>query len=362
MKDAIENALISLWKNILGLDDIKRDDDFFEIGGESLTVLQLVAQLKAKFKINANASTILKYPTIMKLAEFILSEATSVQSSSQSCVLCLQEGYNTQTYVPLILIHAADGDVYIYSHLVKGMPDKFPIYAIRSPLMNEKKNFKTLEKMAEFYLAELNSFGLQPPFLIGGASFGGVVAYHMAQILLHQGKDRPMVVSIDAPAYTNLPDAYDEDILIIEFLNKYMFSQLGIQNEEIRAFSSTQEQTDFIINKAKQVGMRSILPEDFGPKFISTWRQQQQLMNYYIAEPYDGDMVFFSHTEITPEFPTDQNLEWMKLVRGSFAHHKIPGNHSNMTSSPNVNTIIKHLTEIMESSFKEKKSTLQLSA
>jgi thioesterase domain-containing protein/acyl carrier protein len=342
-----ETIIVDHWKEILGLDHIEANDDFFILGGDSITVLQLVAKIKSSFGLSLNASSILKNPTVIKLANLIENESHSTDSKEDLDILCMQKGYS-DNHIPLVLIHAADGEVYIYSNLVNSMPDRFTIHAIRSPLLKNKKDFDSIEDMAEYYVLELEKIGINPPYFIGGSSFGGVVAYHMGQILAKKGFVPPTIISIDAPAYTNLPDAFDEDILIIEYLNKYMFPQLQIKNEVIRNLNSTEEQIDYILTIASQLNKRDIFPDNFGASYIKTWRKQQQIMNYYIAEPYDGSMIFFSHSEITPEFPTDQALEWKKLVRGKFTDFKIPGNHSSMNSAPNVQNIANYLTKIMD--------------
>ena len=348
MTNQINSTLIKYWQEILGIEVISMNDDFFELGGDSITVLQLVSKIKKDFNIQLNASSILNNPTITLLTELITRQSSvNISSTPVPNILCMQKG-DIDQYLPLILIHAADGDVYIYSNLVHGMPDKYPIFAIRSPMIDNKKNFQSIEEMSEDYIEQLEKYGIRPPYIVGGSSFGGIVAYHMACSLYEKNKTISTVISIDAPSFNKLPHGFDEDIVILEYLGKYMFPKLQISIEELRKFNSTEEQINYIKKKANELGMNEAIPSEFNINYLNTWKAHQKIMNEYIANPYNGPMVFFSHTEVIPEFPTDQHLDWIKLVQGDFQHFRIPGNHSSMNSQPNIDSIIKHLSRVIE--------------
>jgi thioesterase domain-containing protein/acyl carrier protein len=344
MTNVIESAIMQYWQEILGVDNVSVNDDFFLLGGDSITVLQLVSKIKKDFNISLNASNILNNSTVSQLTQYIKNQSKDISNKTNSSVLCMQKGM-IDKYIPLILIHAADGDVNIYSNLVHGMPDKYPIYAVRSPMIDNKKNFESINDMSSYYLRKLEKFGIKPPYIIGGSSFGGIVAYQMAQILHNKGVDVPVVVSIDAPSYKKLPEL-DEDIKIIEYLAKYMFPQLQINHNELRQINTTEGQINYIIDKASKEKLS--IPLELGVSYINAWRDHQRIMNQYVPQPYKGQLVYFSPLEAIPEFPSDQHLEWVKLANGDFQHFRIPGNHSSMNSHPNIAFIIDHLATIIE--------------
>lgn len=66
-----ENKLLQIWKEILGLDKISVVDKFFDIGGNSLNALELVAGIKKKFNVNIGIRQIFEMPSIKEQAEYI---------------------------------------------------------------------------------------------------------------------------------------------------------------------------------------------------------------------------------------------------------------------------------------------------
>src|SRR5260364_267115 len=91
-------------------------------------------------------------------------------------------------------------DIYFYRYLVNDLPESLPVYAVRSPMLDGGKPFKSIEAMAEAYLQALEAAQLAPPYALGGASFGGIVAWQMAQVLASKGHTPPLLVLIDSPA------------------------------------------------------------------------------------------------------------------------------------------------------------------
>ncbi|MGI5239051.1 SDR family NAD(P)-dependent oxidoreductase [Dactylosporangium sp. CA-139066] len=77
--DSTLSALQRLWSIALGVPDIGLDDDFFEIGGNSLTAVQLTSQINAHFSTDLGAGTLFDYPTLRALATDVpgLRDATA---------------------------------------------------------------------------------------------------------------------------------------------------------------------------------------------------------------------------------------------------------------------------------------------
>ncbi|MFD0727553.1 non-ribosomal peptide synthetase family protein [Lysobacter brunescens] len=68
---ATEDAVLAVWRDVLGRDDLSTDDDFFSCGGDSLSTLPLAFKLNAAFGIEVPLSSIFATPTIVGLAETI---------------------------------------------------------------------------------------------------------------------------------------------------------------------------------------------------------------------------------------------------------------------------------------------------
>ncbi|MFT5716093.1 MAG: amino acid adenylation domain-containing protein [Oleiphilaceae bacterium] len=80
----IEKRIVEIWKNILGLDNVSITDDFFAIGGHSLSATRLMTQLRKEFSLSLDVKTLFEYPTIKSLSDFLQKQITLAEASPQS--------------------------------------------------------------------------------------------------------------------------------------------------------------------------------------------------------------------------------------------------------------------------------------
>jgi amino acid adenylation domain-containing protein len=74
---ATEMAIAELWKRLLGAAEIGREDNFFDIGGHSLKILELQTALTERFGNALNVADLFRFPTIASQARLIDGEATA---------------------------------------------------------------------------------------------------------------------------------------------------------------------------------------------------------------------------------------------------------------------------------------------
>jgi thioesterase domain-containing protein len=97
----------------------------------------------------------------------------------------------------IYLIHDLLGDVDCYRALASALGPDQPVYALRS-FSSDLQGFHSIEKMATSYLTDLRAFDPTGPYILGGFSFGGAVAFEMARQLEEMGEEPILVVMIDA--------------------------------------------------------------------------------------------------------------------------------------------------------------------
>ena len=122
----------------------------------------------------------------------------SVHTASQSLV-CLQE-YGERT--PLIYVHPTGGSIDCYSELVDRLGVGQPFYALQDTSLS-RGGYASIEEMAKVYVNEVLEALPDGPYILGGWSMGGVIAFEMAQQLLARNKRVEMLIVIDSI----LPDA-----------------------------------------------------------------------------------------------------------------------------------------------------------
>jgi acyl transferase domain-containing protein/acyl carrier protein len=68
-----ESELLSLWRDAFALSDLGVEEDFFELGGNSLVAVQLAVRAREAFGVEVPGVAVMEYPTVRTMAAFIAS-------------------------------------------------------------------------------------------------------------------------------------------------------------------------------------------------------------------------------------------------------------------------------------------------
>ena len=167
--DGVEVALANWWKELLGLAKVGRRDDFFELGGQSLTAIRLLGKVKKAYGVELNSAVMLKASTIESLARLIRNEDPQPLSSS---VIPLP----AQGALPtLFLIHALGGRVIGYNDLVRHLKRDQPVYGVEFAFTGSKPDQMRMENLAAYYVKEIRGVQRSGPYHLLGYSFGGLM-------------------------------------------------------------------------------------------------------------------------------------------------------------------------------------------
>ncbi|MGB8845256.1 MAG: SDR family NAD(P)-dependent oxidoreductase, partial [Terracidiphilus sp.] len=130
----IESTLAGWWQELLGVDQVNADDDFFALGGHSLIGVRLLTKIKKTFHVDLELSVLFEGRTLGQLAEVIRKSgapAGNEQRTWSALVPIQPDGTRT----PLFCVHAIGGDVLFYEQLAKALGPSQPFYAFQSPLV-----------------------------------------------------------------------------------------------------------------------------------------------------------------------------------------------------------------------------------
>jgi thioesterase domain-containing protein len=94
------------------------------------------------------------------------------------------------------LIHEIVGEIDCYYPLARALGSDQPIYAIQLTGREQERPLG-VDAIARAYIQDLRAFHPAGPYIVGGYSFGGIIAFEMARVLHEQGEDSPLVVMID---------------------------------------------------------------------------------------------------------------------------------------------------------------------
>lgn len=181
-RDALEQQLATLWESLLGV-EVGRDDNFFALGGHSLLAVRLCAQIEQQFQIVVPLTTVFQAPSIAQLATAIRQDATA---TSATLLPFRTEGNQW----PLFSVHFGGAQI---AHEVES--DR-PWYGLYTPSMDGHCDPHTVETMATSYLERMQRHQPVGPYVLAGYSFGGLVAFEMAQQLHRQDQEVAMLALI----------------------------------------------------------------------------------------------------------------------------------------------------------------------
>jgi nocardicin nonribosomal peptide synthetase NocB len=188
----LELLIAGAWARELDREVIGPEEDVFGLGATSLSVMRTFARLKKLLPASATLEIahLFKGPTPARLAELIHAP---IEGSGGNSVVRLTIG---QSATPVFLVHPVQGTSTAY-FAVRGLLADLEIYAFNNPRLSGENPFTCVEEMASVYVEWVRSIARSRPPIIGGWSFGGLIALEMARQLQAKGGAVPAVVLID---------------------------------------------------------------------------------------------------------------------------------------------------------------------
>jgi acyl transferase domain-containing protein len=342
-RDDVEKRLAAIWDGLLGVGNLSIHDNFFEIGGSSLTALSLFAQINKTFGKNLSLATLFEAPTIELLAN-ILREG-DLQTSWSPLVEIQAGGSKT----PFFLIHAEDGNVVAYRDLANYLDKDQPVYGLQAKeLSGEQVVSQKLEDIAAVYVREVRRIQPHGPYILGGFCLGGCLAYEMAQQIQKLGDEVALTVMIQArhrdyrkylPSSTRLHRHYFRivDRLDYEFNN---LSKLGYKDK----FSYIRQRIDRVVEEVRirisrnHESLSNKIQKNFPQTMAYTYANVAKKFNNafwnYYPRPYNGRVVIFRASEQPHGIYPDPTLGWGELIKGEVELYEIPAYHQTIIQEP----------------------------
>lgn len=191
-RDHIEMALHRIWQGVLLRPSIGITDNFFDIGGTSVSAIKVASAVRAEFGETLPIRDMMTHPTIEALAGRLRSGATG---QPQSSLIEFRPGEGRQR---VVCIHPAGGTAFCYLPLATALPPEVGVYGVQSPGLNPGETpLPSVEAMAQEYL-RLVEVRADESLVLCGLSYGGLVAHEMGRLLAASGHRRFSVVLLDS--------------------------------------------------------------------------------------------------------------------------------------------------------------------
>ncbi|MBN2530562.1 MAG: amino acid adenylation domain-containing protein [Deltaproteobacteria bacterium] len=203
-----QKFLLRLWREVLGVDELTIDDDFFDLGGHSLVGITMVDKINGQFDSNFILSDIINNPTIRQFSVELaaLNGDTGDKESRKekkekewTPLVALSAKGNTP---PVFCVAGHGGHVMELHQLSQGMSPDIPFYGLETRGVAGHTPFETIEEIAADNINAIRQRQPNGPYFIAGYSFGGTIAYEIAQQLVAQGEKVAWLGLIDAQSPT----------------------------------------------------------------------------------------------------------------------------------------------------------------
>ena len=193
----LERRLASLWGEALEGPEAGRDDDFFDLGGDSLAAVGLLAAIDEELGVALELEDLFKAPTPRHLARRIgksLGRRGDPRSGGRSVV-----GVNTSGgSPPLFAIPGRHGYALRLLLVGRELGASQPVYGLQPPGMDwHAAGIRGLPEMAARHLEEIVAIQPRGPYRLLGSSFGGLLAFEMARQLERAGESITFLGMVD---------------------------------------------------------------------------------------------------------------------------------------------------------------------
>ena len=202
LTDDTTKQLTLIWQEILGVDSITPDQNYFDLGGDSSVAVQLFAQIDKTFGVKLPLAALFDAPTINELARVLRREESP---TGWSPLVTIQ---SSGSRPPFFCIHGAGGTVLIYRELAQRLGPNQPFYGLQAMGLDAScPPLTRIEDMAAAYTQEIRKKQPHGPYFLGGYCMGGTVAFEVAQQLQAQGERVALLALFDTMDWSKIPPA-----------------------------------------------------------------------------------------------------------------------------------------------------------
>jgi thioesterase domain-containing protein/acyl carrier protein len=322
-RNALERELSKIWEEVLDIDSIGVNKNFFELGGYSLQAIQLLNGVENVFGIKLPVATIFQYPTVESMALVIEGKT---EHPDWSIIVPIQP---KGAKPPIFCVHGAGGGVIGYSKLADWLGPDQPLYGIQAKGFNDQQEpHHQIQDMARAYLTAIKTIQPHGPYYLLGYSFGGIVAYELACQLNEQGEQVALLAILDAYALSRswaIKQLWRPKNLI-----KFILNVPPWLIDQWRVRSSRDDKQE--------------IPEEFKGLF----QAHVNSLTKYHPKIYDGKITLFRVPILSLLRSFDPELGWEELAKGGVETHLISGSHGKMLDDPYVENLARILRSCLD--------------
>ncbi len=368
----LEKCIAEVWSEVLGINRIGRNQNFFDLGGTSLQAARMTSILSERLGLRVPTAMVFDLADIAGIAERLVQlhpqsiaerfkidtacysrignalinadwEASKSNNRSNHPLLLPLTSSNSGT--PLFMIHPPGGFVVCYRELAKQLPAEISLVGIRSRgLYGTEQLPESLEAMAEEYAGAIRTHQPQGPYFLGGWSLGGIIAFETARCLERLGERVGSIFLLDSA----IPES-NIDVARRPELRAGAEYGLNMTLEELGQLDAD-EQLPFLWQHARNLGiLGDDNHEELAKRVIQDLKTlfavHVELCNRYRMQYFNGRVVLIRPREVPIGISNLDDRGWRDFA-SEVDIRIVGGHHHSMVQPPHAGEI----AEVIESS------------
>jgi len=316
--------------------------------------VRLFSEISKAFGKNLPLTTLFQSPKIEQLANILRSSGCDAPIKS---LVPLKLGGDKP---PLFCIYG----MLLYHDLTRNLDSEQPVYGVylqeevnllQVGRLEELSALTSITGLARRYLKEIQTLQPEGPYFLTGLSFGGLVAFEMAQQLHMQGEQVALLALFDTPGPSNRKKLPWQERVSLHLRNLLQQgSSYALKKAKRRISSSKKRLVSIMSTISRKFDPRSgqILPGY--PQQVAELDVRQQVRDRafrnYVPRPYPGKVIVFRamDREQFEAYDTDPQFGWGELAVGGLEVHDVPGDHIGILKEPHVQVLAERLRECLE--------------
>lgn len=359
----------SLVGKILGLKEpekIELEQRLFDLGLDSLMAIELRSYLQTSLECNLRSTLLFDYPTPETLVDYLAIKVLGLEESSPTLSKSDNNDYCSTLVAiqpqgskpPFFCLPGILGNVFQLRPLARYLGNEQPFYGLRSLGLDEDiEPYTNMADIAAHHIKAMQEIQPTGPYFLGGHSFGGKVAFEIANQLQNQGQEVSLLAIMDI----QVPVVEQEKNAIHWHDSKYtrglanMFESSLEQTLDLPLnldFLSVDEQINLLLSALKKVGQ--LFGKTELKRLFRVYKANLQAMIQYVPEQvYSNQIILLRASEVHPEddflpdaamTQKDPTWGWSQLSGQPLDCQIIPGNHFTMMMEPNVQILAQKLS------------------
>jgi amino acid adenylation domain-containing protein len=346
-RTSLEEQLAQAFAEVLNVERVGVEDDFFALGGHSLLAVRLMALIRERTGLALPLSALFQGSTVERLAAFARPDLNA--RPRRPNLARLDSG--TSQRRPLFLVHGGGGALLSYAELVQHFGDEWPIQGLFAPgLEGGELPPASMEALARLYVEQVRDEQPQGPYLLAGWSLGGMVAYEMARQLQSLGEQVELLALIDSHAPSG--EAHPVPPPMARLASFAQMVGIPLQDLPPLELESLSGLEGAALMERVMEGLRNLPsagglePVQAGRLFAVHEKLTAAHLGYVPASTYTGTAELLV-ASVLPSFPVAEDRGWSAWVSGGVRVSAVPGDHLTLLQPPNVATLAEKLKGLL---------------